>query len=158
MEKLHKLLINKSLTISTAESCTGGLLGHYFTNIPNSSQYYMGGIIAYNKGVKQNILQVPNNIELVSESCVLYMNEGLKNIISSDIHISVTGYLGPDASRPELSGIVFYSILLLEIDHTFKLKIGDVDRQIAKEFIISNILNNLYKIIHNKFFLVEFLQ
>tara|TARA_B110000208_G_C11799546_1_gene441263 strand:+ start:5455 stop:5904 length:450 start_codon:yes stop_codon:yes gene_type:complete len=148
MEKLHTLLLHHNLSISIVESCTGGMLGSYLSNIPGSSKYFMGGIIAYNAIVKNRILNIPSHIEYVSEKCVVSMNKGLKKLIKSDIQVSVSGYLGPKASNPELLGIVFYSISFLENDHVFKLKIGNMERPTSKEFIVSNILYNLYEIIN----------
>ena len=147
MENLHDLMINKKLTISTVESCTGGLLGSYLTNIPNSSKYYRGGIIAYNSSVKSQLLNIPEDMEFVSEKCVVLMNIGLKKLIKSDIHVSISGYLGPNVYKSSLQGLVFYSISYLDIDHIVNLKIGNIDRILSKEFIVSNIINKLCEII-----------
>ena len=97
MEKLAKVLKEKKLTISVAESCTGGLLACRLTDIPGSSSYFMGGIIAYNKNVKMILLDIPENIEVVTSECAMLMNQGLKKNFETDIYVSVTGYIGPVA-------------------------------------------------------------
>ena len=80
MNQLASVLKNNNITISVAESCTGGLLASYLTDISGSSEYFIGGIVAYNRFVKTKLLNVPVNIEVVSPQTVVAMNAGLKNL------------------------------------------------------------------------------
>lgn len=97
--KTIKELIESKVTVSTAESCTGGLLGKLITDIPGSSSIYYGGIISYTNEVKINVLGVsPIAIEEyteVSDVVAGQMAERIKHITNSDVGISTTGFAGP---------------------------------------------------------------
>ncbi len=97
--KLAELLLNRSETISTAESCTGGMIGAELTALAGSSSWYYGGVIAYDNSVKQNVLRVnPQTLATVgavSEETALQMVEGVVDLIKTDWGISVTGIAGP---------------------------------------------------------------
>jgi len=96
---LGELLKTLRLTISVAESMTGGMLSQRLTTLPGSSDYYLGGIISYHNKVKVGLLGVqPETIRtksVVSEEVALEMVRGLKKLIKSDVCISVTGIAGP---------------------------------------------------------------
>ena len=94
-------------TICTAESCTGGLIMHRLTNIPGSSEYVTGGVVAYSNAVKQNILRVKQGTLIangaVSEPVASEMATGVRELLKADVAISVTGIAGPGggtASKP----------------------------------------------------------
>jgi PncC family amidohydrolase len=93
------LLHEKRLTIATAESCTGGLIGDRLTNITGSSDYFMGGVMSYSNGVKEKILGVPmavlETVGAVSSECALAMAQGVRRLLDTDIGISATGIAGP---------------------------------------------------------------
>lgn len=99
-EALLNYLIYHKLTLSTAESCTGGNIGHLITSIPGSSKAYEGGIIAYSNKIKINFLDVPEDIiknhGAVSEATVIAMAEGAKRKFKTDYAIATTGIAGPD--------------------------------------------------------------
>jgi len=100
MEKVvGTLLKKKKLIISVAESCTGGLLSHLFTNIPGSSTYYQGGIISYSNDVKSSLLKVPYELikekGAVSAEVAKEMAKGVRKICVTDIGIGITGIAGP---------------------------------------------------------------
>lgn len=110
-----RLLEEKKLMLGTAESCTGGYFGHLITNIPGSSRYYKGGIIAYANEVKEHILNVPSAIlateGAVSEATVLAMAQGAVEQLQTDLAISVSGILGPDGGTPQKPvGLVWMAI------------------------------------------------
>jgi len=95
------------LTLSTAESCTGGLVSGVLTEIPGASQWFMGGVTAYSNRVKEAILAVPEEILLeqgaVSEAAVASMAKGASKLLGSDIALAVSGVAGPDggsATKP----------------------------------------------------------
>jgi nicotinamide-nucleotide amidase len=100
-EKLRK----KGLTISVAESCTGGLIGNLLTNTPGSSNYFMGGLMAYSNKSKIDLLNVsPEVIEkrgAVSDKTVREMTEGVKKRMGTDIGLAVTGIAGPEGGSRE---------------------------------------------------------
>ncbi|EDP74081.1 nicotinamide-nucleotide amidohydrolase family protein [Hydrogenivirga sp. 128-5-R1-1] len=104
-EVVGKLLKEKGLTLSTAESSTGGLIASRIVNVAGSSAYFMGSIIAYSNQVKENILKVSKeNIEkygAVSEPVARQMAEGVKNLLKTDISLSDTGIAGPTGATPD---------------------------------------------------------
>jgi nicotinamide-nucleotide amidase len=96
---LGKALREKSLTLATAESCTGGQIGHLITETPGSSEYFRGGIIAYNNDIKETLLGVNREIldskGAVSKEVVLAMAEGVRKSLKADVGIAVSGIAGP---------------------------------------------------------------
>ena len=92
-------------TLATAESCTGGLLSHAFTNIPGASKYFNGGVCCYSNDSKVEILGVPEIIlqqhGAVSNECAVAMATGVAEKFGADYGLSVTGYAGPDGGTPE---------------------------------------------------------
>jgi len=98
-EKVGALLQEKSLTLATAESCTGGLIGHRLTQVSGSSDYFKEGFVVYSNAAKINRLQVePKLIEefgAVSEPVAQAMAEGVCRVTGADIGVSVTGIAGP---------------------------------------------------------------
>lgn len=109
-------LLKAGLKLASAESCTGGLVGHRLTNIPGSSVYYLGGVISYDNSVKQNVLQVPaevlNTVGAVSEKCALAMAHGARKLIGSDLAVSTTGIAGPGGATPgKPVGLVFIGLV-----------------------------------------------
>lgn len=98
-------LLKKNLTISNAESCTGGLISHRITQVPGSSSVYKGGIISYSNESKLNHLNINNdtlkNYGAVSEEVALEMAINVRNIFESDIGVSVTGIAGPSGGTKE---------------------------------------------------------
>jgi PncC family amidohydrolase len=98
------LLRLSGFKLATAESCTGGLIGHRLTNIPGSSDYYTGGFIAYAYEVKVALLGVSWNTlrayGAVSRETVLEMARGARSALSADIAVSVSGIAGPDGALP----------------------------------------------------------
>ena len=100
-----ELLKQKKLTISTAESCTGGLLSELITSVSGASEIFELGICTYSERIKHEYLGVPvEEIEkygVVSEQVALSMVRGLKERSGADICISVTGIAGPGGGTPE---------------------------------------------------------
>ena len=97
--KVGDLLREKSLTLATAESCTGGLIGHRLTQVSGSSDYYKEGFVVYSNQAKMDRLGVePRLIEefgAVSEPVAEAMAQGVCRVTGADIGVSVTGIAGP---------------------------------------------------------------
>lgn len=104
-EVVADLLWEKKLTLSVAESCTGGLLAHRLTNISGSSKYFNCGIVSYSNKAKEDILGVPlafiEDVGAVSAEVAERMARGVKRLGRSDIGIGITGIAGPTGGRPE---------------------------------------------------------
>jgi PncC family amidohydrolase len=99
IEKLAARLAQAGQTVSTAESCTGGLLGGRLTDWPGSSAYYLGGVISYANPIKQKLLGVrAETLErcgAVSGEAAREMAEGVRCLTGSDWSIAITGVAGP---------------------------------------------------------------
>ena len=124
-EKLRK----RKLTLSTAESCTGGLLGNLITNVSGSSDYFMGGVVSYSNEAKIKILNVPEKIirdyGAVSKECAYHMAENVKSLFKTDFGISITGIAGPTGGTPQKPvGLVFIGIATKEVAYVFKRIFG----------------------------------
>ena len=105
----------KGLSVSTAESCTGGLVSHRITNVSGSSDYYKGGVIAYANEVKKEILHVAEKIleekGVVSAECALEMAEGVRKLLDTDVGIATTGIAGPTGGTPDKPvGLVYIAL------------------------------------------------
>ena len=104
-EIVGSLLRDQGLSISVAESCTGGLLLNHLTNVPGSSGYVLGGVIAYSNQVKQHQLGVSSksleDFGAVSEVVAIQMAEGVRIRLGSDVGLSVTGIAGPTGGTAE---------------------------------------------------------
>ncbi len=108
--QVGNLLVQRGLKLVVAESCTGGLLGHYITNVPGCSEYFLGGITAYSYEAKQSLLGVHPETLLrfgaVSRETVLEMAQGVRLAFSgpvameSLIGVSISGIAGPGGAQP----------------------------------------------------------
>ena len=102
--KIGKLLSLRGLKLAVAESCTGGLIGHRITNVPGSSEYFTGGVIAYAYEAKVSLLGVSwdtlQAYGAVSRETVLEMAAGARWSLKADIAISVSGIAGPGGGLP----------------------------------------------------------
>ncbi|MFN3488750.1 MAG: competence/damage-inducible protein A [Emticicia sp.] len=102
---IGKELKKQGLTVSTAESCTGGYISHMFTKVAGSSAYFIGSVVSYDNSVKINVLGV--NAETiaqhgaVSEETVTQMAEGARKLMKTDFAIATSGIAGPDGGTPE---------------------------------------------------------
>ena len=100
-----ELLIAGGLHLAVAESCTGGLIGHLITNVPGSSNYYLGSVTAYANQAKVRLLGVdPTTLEqygAVSAETVIEMARGIRQVLSAEVGLAVSGIAGPDGGTPE---------------------------------------------------------
>jgi len=104
-----------NLTLATAESCTAGLIAHRITNVPGSSDYFLGGIVAYADTTKMRLLGVSQETldrhGAVSEEIARQMAEGACRALDADIGLSVTGIAGPGGGTDEKPvGLTFIGV------------------------------------------------
>jgi len=114
---LGRILREKKLTLATAESCTGGLVGNLITDVPGSSDYYLGGVVAYHNDVKMKLLGVSEatlrKFGAVSELTARQMAEGVRKLIGADVGLSTTGIAGPTGGTPEKPvGLVYMAVAM----------------------------------------------
>ena len=110
-----KLLKARGKTVATAESCTGGLLGHRLTNVPGSSDYFVEGIIAYSNAAKTDELQVPadhlRKFGGVSSQVAKAMASAIRARARSSYGLAITGIAGPSGGTEEKPvGLVFAAL------------------------------------------------
>ena len=150
IQLLHKKLIKKKLTISVAESCTGGLLAHNLTKLANSSKYFHMGLITYSNQTKIKILKVNKKIiekyGAVSKECCKSMVQNLNKISKSKINVSITGIAGPGgASKNKPVGLVYIGIkkgkTVLINKNKFKSKNRNSIQKSTVQKVIKIILN-----------------
>jgi nicotinamide-nucleotide amidase len=116
------LLKERGLTVALAESCSGGLVGHRLTNVPGSSAYVKGGIVAYSNAMKQQSLGVRAETlaahGAVSEETASEMAVGVRRSLGSDLGLAVTGIAGPDGGTPDKPvGTVCFALAAVDVVH-----------------------------------------
>ena len=120
-----EMLLRKKLTLSVAESCTGGLIGNLLTNVPGSSGYFLGGMIVYGNQAKMDLLRVSKETldthGAVSDPVAREMAAGVRRELKTDLGLSVTGIAGPDGGTAEKPVGTVY-IGLASGDETFSGK------------------------------------
>lgn len=133
-EKLAQLLVGKRLTLSTAESCTGGNIAHVITSVAGSSAYYVGGVVSYSNNVKSELLGVlETEIEkfgAVSEPVVRHMADGVKKRLCTDCAVATSGIAGPGGGTNEKPvGTIWIAVSTPMGTITKCLHTGSADRQ-----------------------------
>ena len=104
--RLGRALVKRGWQMASAESCTGGLVGHVITQVPRSSDHYLGGIVSYSNAVKEDLLDVPadliERVGAVSAEVAEAMTTGvLARFPVATLAIAVTGIAGPDGGTDE---------------------------------------------------------
>jgi PncC family amidohydrolase len=129
-QRVGDLLRRRGLHVAVAESCTGGLLGAALTAVPGSSDYMLGGVIAYSNQLKELLLDVPratlDTAGAVSEEVALAMARGARQRLGADIAVSITGVAGPGAESPtKPAGLVWLAVAGPHADATRTLRLDD---------------------------------
>ena len=148
------LLKSKKYTVATAESCTGGYIGHLLSKHAGSSQFYTGGIISYDNRIKTEFLDVPTSIlqsvGAVSKEAVEQMALAVRDKMNTDYAISVSGIMGPSGQTDEKPlGMVWIGVANREkvVSKVFYLRF---DRARNIEVTASQAINLLRLLIINK--------
>lgn len=146
---IAKALKEKNLNLAVAESCTGGLISHRITNIPGSSDYFRGSVVAYSNDVKTFLLYVSRDLfekhGAVSSQVARAMAKGAKDALDADIAAAITGITGPAGGSKEkpvgLAHIAFIS------DEGTKVKqvLFEGDRESLKEQFAEAVLDFILK-------------
>jgi len=143
-------MTEKGLTLSLAESCTGGYISHLITQHPGSSKVFLGGVVSYSNGLKESVLGVRNEtleqFGAVSRETVTEMAEGALLNFKSDYALAVTGIAGPDGGTPDKPvGTVWIAVATTNKILAKKLTFGNKRRQNIERSAIAalNMLNTL---------------
>jgi len=128
------LLKEQGLTLGAAESCTGGLIAKYMTDLPGSSAVFRGGVVSYTDGVKTGVLGVPQGLldryGAVSPQVAEAMARGAKAALGCDIAISSTGIAGPDTDdRGTPVGLVYLGLAYEDKCYVKEFHAGHVARE-----------------------------
>jgi nicotinamide-nucleotide amidase len=147
---IGNLLLQHGLTLAVAESCTAGFLSKVITDVPGSSRYYLGGVVAYSNAIKKNILNVSvetlDTYGAVSGETALEMARGVKEKLQSDIALSITGIAGPEGGTEEKAvGTVF--ICFYRNGKSFKVEKNEFsgDREMVRLRSVNKSLFMLYQ-------------
>lgn len=111
IRKVHELFKGSALTLSVAESCTGGLISHYITTLPGASLFFSAAIVSYSENTKKEILGVSPDIihkyGVVSRETAMEMAEKVRLVAKTDYSLSTTGNLGPDVLEGKEKGLIY---------------------------------------------------
>ncbi len=113
--KVGSALNGKGWTLALGESCTGGLIAHRITEVPGSSEYFLGGVVAYSNAIKELLLHVRSatleTVGAVSEETAREMARGAREAMSAAVGVSVTGIAGPGGGTTDKPvGLTFMSV------------------------------------------------
>ncbi|KQS92027.1 CinA family nicotinamide mononucleotide deamidase-related protein [Chryseobacterium sp. Leaf394] len=149
---LAEILAEKKLTLSTAESCTGGELAKLITSNPGSSKYFLGGIIPYDTQKKIDILNVKKETvdqhTVVSEEVAEEMASGCQILFKTDISLSTTGVAGPGKGEDGKDiGLVYYSIRVGDKIQNSKLYMPHLERLDFMHFTAQKVIQDLVSIL-----------
>ena len=154
-EKVAQKLLEKGLSISTTESCTGGLLSSKLTDISGSSAYITLNLVTYANEAKQKMLGVSEdtlkNHGAVSEECAYEMAKGLYELTDSDICVSTTGIAGPTGGTKEKPvGLMYSTIYTKDRFQIYKINFSSgTPRAEMKEKFANAVLKNIYEFLKN---------
>ena len=154
LEDVALLLAENNLTLSVAESCTGGMVGSQLTSIPGSSGFFLGGAVTYSNLSKENVLRVSHStlerFGAVSKETALEMAGGVMNLFNSNISAAVTGIAGPGGGT-ELKpvGLVFTSVSNGKISDVRK-HLFDGDRRTIRESAAEAVLMHIEDLLRNR--------
>ncbi len=148
MEKVvGDLLREKGMTLSCAESCTGGLVGARIVNVPGSSDYFVGGVIVYSNRLKVDLLGVKEETlrkhGAVSRQTCQEMLEGLRKKFGTDTGIAITGIAGPGGSENKPEGLTYIGVYAGE-KKIIEERIFEMGRN-ANRFLSSQVALNLLR-------------
>ena len=149
LSRIAAALRARQQTLATAESCTGGLVGAALTDLPGSSAWYVGGIVAYSNDLKIRWLGVPADLldahGAVSLETARAMAEGARAAARADFAVSLTGIAGPDGGTPgKPVGLVFMAVAAPRGTATFKHHFAGTRaeiRQAATEAALRHLLD-----------------
>ena len=150
-KRVVKLLMEKNMTLSSAESCTGGLFSQEVTNISGASQIFDRGIVTYSNNAKMEELGVKAEtlaaFGAVSKETAYEMAEGVREVSGTDIGVSVTGIAGPTgATKDKPVGLVYIGISTKDITNVRELRL-EGDRTQNRQNSMRNMFDIIYEIL-----------
>ncbi len=114
IKRVHEIFKKRGLTLSVAESCTGGLISHYITALPGASNFFEAGVVTYSAATKREILGISastiENYGVISESTAKEMAEKVRSLTGTDYSLSTTGNLGPEVLEGKEKGLIYIAV------------------------------------------------
>ncbi len=114
IKRVHEIFKKRGLTLSVAESCTGGLISHYITALPGASNFFEAGVVTYSAATKREILGISastiENYGVISESTAKEMAEKVRSLTGTDYSLSTTGNIGPEVLEGKEKGLVYIAV------------------------------------------------
>ena len=150
--EIGQILSKRGMKISTAESCTGGLLSSKLTDISGSSAYITLNLVTYANEAKEKMLGVVlDENGVVSETCAYQMAKGLYKLTGSDICVSTTGIAGPTGGSEEKPvGLMYSTVFTPQRSQTYKIFMpSDTPRIKMKEMFAEEVLKNIYSFLQH---------
>ncbi len=149
-----KELKQKGITLSLAESCTGGTICGKLTSVVGASEVIAGGVNCYMTSVKTDVLKVNKeiikNFGVVSKECAQSLSKNIKEIFNSTISVSVTGYLGPNGGDEFASiGTVFVAVSTQSKTESFAYTLAKENREFNKMVVVQYVMHNILKLIRD---------
>ena len=150
-EEIGKILTERKWTISTTESCTGGLLSSKLTDISGSSAYITLNLVTYANEAKSKMLGVSNKtleeFGAVSEECAYEMAKGLQELTKSEICVSTTGIAGPTGGTKEKPvGLMYSAICTSQRHKLYKVQVdSNLSRVEIKDQFTEQVLKKIYE-------------
>ncbi|SMF02660.1 nicotinamide-nucleotide amidase [Paenibacillus barengoltzii] len=151
------LMASRGLTLSAAESCTGGLLMEMFTALPGSSAVFTGGIVCYSNAMKEKLLNVPHDLlegenapGAVSTETAKVLAEQVRLTVGTDIGLSITGVAGPAHSERKPVGLVYVAIAREGADTAvFELNLKG-NREIIRLRAVKSLFYQLWRVLQGR--------
>ncbi len=139
-KRLGTVLRKKRMTLAVAESCTGGLIGGAVTETAGASDYFLGGVIAYDNSIKEEVLKVPRmtleKYGAVSGQTVAAMACGVQKLAKADCAIAVTGIAGPGGgTKQKPVGLVYIGIAVKNSSEVFECRFKGTRKQIREKTV-----------------------
>lgn len=138
---IHSIFKKKGLTLSVAESCTGGLISHYLTALPGASGFLQADVVTYSAESKKRILGIPQKVfssyGIVSEETARQMAERIRTLTKTDVAVSTTGNLGPDVLEGKPKGLVFIAVSSKKGTVSKQLQLKGTRAQIKEKAVIA---------------------
>lgn len=111
ISEVHSLCKRNGVSLSTAESCTGGLISHYITVLPGAGEFFTAGIVSYSEDIKKRLLGISSGTitryGVISAETACAMADKIRQIAKTDYSVSSTGNLGPDTLEGKEMGLVY---------------------------------------------------
>lgn len=113
-QRVHELFKKRGLTLSIAESCTGGLISHYIISLPGASNFFEAGVVSYSADAKKKLLGISQKViskyGVVSEETAKEMAKKIRSLTRTDFSLSTTGNLGPDVLEGKERGLIYIAV------------------------------------------------